>query len=59
MLDNTALMPANFCALSDVSLAFSWADSPADADNIAPTSLADLSITYKFKSWKSCNWVDA
>ena len=50
VLAKTALMPASFFALSDVSWAFSWADSPAVADVIALTSAAVLSMTYIFKS---------
>ena len=53
---NTALMPANLDALAEVSCAFDCASSPSDADNIAPTSAADLSITDIFKSLKFWIW---
>ena len=47
---------ANCWADADVS----WADaaivSPVDAEIIALTSAADLSITLRLKSLKSCNW---
>ena len=45
VFDKTALMPDSCLALSDLSLALACAVSPIVADNIAPTSWADLSIT--------------
>ena len=53
---NTALMPASFDALAELSCAFNCANSPSDADNIAPTSADDLSITDIFKSLKFWIW---
>ena len=54
-LDKTSLMPANCFALFDVSRAFAWAASPDEADIIAVTSWAVLSIMSRFRFVKSVN----
>ena len=53
--DKILLIFDNCWADADVSLAFDAINSPSLADIMALTSLADLSITVMFKSWKSCN----
>ena len=55
----TSLMPDNFDALSDLSVVVDCLYSPAEADNIAETSFAVLSITDKFRFLKSASWSDA
>lgn len=55
-LDKTELMLANCLADSESSLEYDAITSPLVADIIAETSAADLSMTLRLKSLKSCNW---
>lgn len=54
-LDNIAPIFANCCADWDVSRAEAAISSPVVAVTMAVTSDADLSITLRLKSLKSCN----
>ena len=46
-----------FNCFEDELVSFLMADSPSVALSIASTSLADLSITLRFKSLKPASWV--
>ena len=57
--DKTSRMPDNWDDAADESLVTDCANSPDDADSIALTSLAVLSMTDRFRFIKSWIWSDA